>query len=664
MTKKWVEWMLGLRMTAVSGVFLLWSAYYHWQGVHPTWDPGVVTLLISGLPIVIGAWHSWWYERKIIAWLLISIAMFACLFLGEVFAAAEIAWIIAIGDLLEARTADRARRGLGALLERAPQQGRLIRADGSETWIRAEEITVGDYLRVLPGENIPVDGIVVAGTSAVDESMLTGESMPVDKVENMPVYGGTTNGFGVLDIQATKVGADTSLQRLVRLVQDAEAHQAPVQRTVDRWVAYIVPMSLTLAVLTFLGNWWWGNPLPEALYRGVTILVVFCPCALALATPTAVVAAIGQATKFGVIIKSGAALEAMGSADYIAFDKTGTITAGKPAVTNIHVQGERSAAELLRLAAAVESLSEHPLGKAVQEAAIKRGWKLPAVSDFTLTGGKGVAGLVEGQQVAVGSEAYLKEMGVWIPSRVSQQIAEWRSEGKIAITVAENGKCIGSIALADTLREQIPDVVAAIKAEGIQTKMLTGDNLATANYVASLVGVDEVHAGLLPEDKVQHIQRIQQRGERVIMVGDGVNDAAALRLAEVGIAMGDTAGDMAMEAADIVMPGEDVSRLTYMIRLSRATLRTIRYNIVLAMGFNTLFALLSMIGWLTPVMGAIVHNISSVLIALNAAALYERKISTKNTADIILPRCGRVPCGKCGYSRCAYFRRLRQRMTI
>ncbi len=664
MTKKWVELMLGSRMTAVSGVFLLWSAYYHLQDVHPAWDPGWITLLISGLPILVGAIQALWQERKVIAWLLISIAMFACLFLGEVFAAAEIAWIIAIGDLLEERTADRARRGLGALLERAPQRGRIIRADGTEEWISAEEIAVGDHLRVLPGENIPVDGIVIAGTSAVDESMLTGESLPVDKVEEMPVYGGTTNGFGALDIEATKVGADTSLQKLVRLVQDAEAHQAPVQRTVDRWVAYIVPMSLSLAALTFLGNWMWGNPLHEALYRAVTILVVFCPCALALATPTAVVAAIGQATKFGVIIKSGAALEAMGRADYIAFDKTGTITTGKSAVTDIEVSGTRSATELLRLAAAVESLSEHPLGKAVQEAALKQVGQLPAVTDFTVTGGRGVAGVVEGQRLAIGSEAYLKEIGISVPGVLSQQIAEWRSEGKIAITVAENGKCIGAIALADTLREQIPSVVAAIKSEGIQTKMLTGDNLATANYVAGLVGVDEVHAGLLPEDKVQQVKRMQQRGERVIMVGDGVNDAAALRLAEVGIAMGDTAGDMAMEAADIVMPGEDVSRLTYMVRLSRATLKTIRYNIILAMGFNTLFALLSMVGWLTPVMGAIVHNISSVLIALNAAALYERKISTEHTEEVILPRCGKVPCGKCGYARCSYFRRLRQRMTI
>lgn len=664
MIQKWVDFWLGLPMTVVSGFCLLASAYFHWQGEHPLWDPGWLTLLISGTPILFGALHALWQERKVIAWLLISIAMGACLWLGEIFAAAEIAWIIAIGDLLEERTAARAKRGLGELLNKTPQQGRRVLPDGTTEWVPAEAIAVGDVLRVLPGEAIPVDGVVLIGTSTVDESMLTGESLPVDKSIDASVYGGTTNGFGALDVRASKVGADTSLQRLVRLVEDAEAHQAPIQRTVDRWVQYIVPMSVSMALLTVLGNWWLGTSMADAIYRGVTILVVFCPCALALATPTAVVAAIGQATKFGVIIKSGAALEALGRADWLVLDKTGTITTGKPSVTNIVALGDGSEQSVLALAAAVEARSEHPLGQAIVRKAAQRQQPILDVTDFLVTGGRGVCGRVAGKSVAVGSESYLQELQILIPQAVHDTLAAWRNEGKIAVIVAVDGKCSGMIAMADTLRNRIADVVASVRDVGMHTRMLTGDNEATGRYVARLVGIERVDAGLLPEDKVREIQKIRNAGEQMVMIGDGVNDAAALRLADVGIAMGDTAGDMAMEAADIIMPGEDVTKLAYMVRLSHETIRTIRWNIALAMGFNTLFAVLSMVGWLTPVMGAIVHNVSSVLIVLNAAALYERKIPSGMPEQSIVPLCGNTRCGECGYARCGYFRRLRRHMPI
>ncbi len=364
MWERWMEKALGVRMTIVSGLFVAVSAYYHIIGEHPVWDPGWITLLISGVPIVYGALYWLFKEKTITSWLLITVAMVACVSLDEVFAAAEVAWIIAIGEILEAKTVSRARRGLTELLSQAPTQGRRVNADGKvEEVVAAEEIAVGDILRILPGETIPVDGIVVSGTTAVNEAMLTGESLPADKQVGAEVYSGTTNGFGSIDIRATKVGEDSSMQRLVRLVKEASEQQAPVQRIVDRWVVYLIPAAIAFAILTFAINLWWGTSQTDALYRAVTVLVVFCPCALALATPTSVVAAIGQATKSGVIVKSGAALEEMGRIDTIAFDKTGTITSGKLAVVEAKsLLPDLSVEDMLRVAAAVEARSEHPLG--------------------------------------------------------------------------------------------------------------------------------------------------------------------------------------------------------------------------------------------------------------------------------------------------------------
>ena len=372
MWDRWWEWALRPRMMVLMTVLLLVSAHGHLTNntFLQMYDPGWGVLLLAGIPLLFGGIENLVKEKELTSWLLVGIALVACVALGEVFAATEVAWIMAFGEWLEGRTVQRARRGLEQILAQTPVQGRRINDAGETEMVAAEEIRVGDRLSVHPGETIPADGVVLTGATAVDEAMLTGESLPVDKRDGSEVFGGTVNGFGAIEMRATKVGADASMQRLVRLVREAENEQAPVQRTVDRWVRYLVPTAIALSLIVFALNFWWGTPLTATIYRTVTVLIVFCPCALALSTPTAIVAAIGQATKAGVIIKSGAALEVMGRIDTLALDKTGTITTGALAVTDVlPLRDDVSEQELLALAAAAEEQSEHPLGKAILQKA-------------------------------------------------------------------------------------------------------------------------------------------------------------------------------------------------------------------------------------------------------------------------------------------------------
>ena len=632
MWDRWWEWALRPRMMVLMTVLLLVSAHGHLTNntFLQMYDPGWGVLLLAGIPLLFGGIENLVKEKELTSWLLVGIALVACVALGEVFAATDVAWIMAFGEWLEGRTVQRARRGLEQILAQTPVQGRRINDAGETEMVAAEEIRVGDRLSVHPGETIPADGVVLTGATAVDEAMLTGESLPVDKRDGSEVFGGTVNGFGAIEMRATKVGADASMQRLVRLVREAENEQAPVQRTVDRWVRYLVPTAIALSLIVFALNFWWGTPLTATIYRTVTVLIVFCPCALALSTPTAIVAAIGQATKAGVIIKSGAALEVMGRIDTLALDKTGTITTGALAVTDVlPLRDDVSTEEVLALAAAAEEQSEHPLGKAILQKAREVGVTLPAHTDFVMTGGRGVSvRLTDGSVLYAGSERYLAQEGIDIAPTVEAVLNELRSNGKIAVLVAQADQLIGVVAFADTVRAQMPAVTAALQRARLTPVMLTGDNAQTAKFVGATVGIDEVHARLLPEDKVTYIAAQQKAGRRVAMVGDGVNDAAALKRADVGIAIGGTAGDMAIEAADIILPGSDMTRLPYLARLSQKTLRTIHINLAIALSLNILGVILSLFGWLTPVTGAIVHNAGSIIVSLHAIWLYETKILT------------------------------------
>lgn len=607
----------------VGGIFLLGSLIPHIMGIeipvylNPAWIPAVV----SGFPVIYYAVYMLITGKgisRITSALLISIAMIASIIIGDIFAAGEIAFIMAIGEILEEKTTARARKGLKKLIGLAPQQGRRIK-NGAEEMISAEEIMKGDILRVLPGETIPVDGEIISGQTSVDQSVMTGESLPVDKEVGDNVYCGTINRFGSVDIKATSVGEDSSLQKLIRMVKDAEENQAPMQRTADKWASWLVPLAMVIALIAGIAK--------QDVIVAVTVLVVFCPCALVLATPTAIMAAIGQATKHGVIIKSGEALEKMNSVDVVAFDKTGTLTHGRLEVSDVlSVDSAFTADELLALTASAEALSEHPLGKAITVYARKNNVTLSEAIDFRMEAGKGISAQVGGKLLTCGSEKYLCEKGIELTGEASARLEAFRSEGKASVITAVDGKVAGVIALSDVLRENAAEMTSELASAGVDTVLLTGDNRRTAAYFAEQAGISQVRAELLPEEKVSSIVEIQSKGRNVCMIGDGVNDAPALKTACVGVAMGGMGSDIAVEAADIALMSDDISCIPYLKRLSKATVNTIRFSISLSLLINFAAIILSVLELLNPTTGALVHNVGSVFVVLIAALLYDRKL--------------------------------------
>ncbi|NLC63304.1 MAG: cation-translocating P-type ATPase [Thermoanaerobacterales bacterium] len=610
----------GVPMTIVGGVFLIASLILILMKIEVPVDPAWASVIISGIPLLyLAIWRIINNKgmSKISSALLISIAMIAAVAIGDVFAAGEVAFIMAIGAILEEKTAERSKRGLKELISLAPQQGRQI-DNGKEEMINAKEIKVGFILRVLPGEIIPVDGKIISGNTSVDQSIMTGESLPVGKEVGDSVFCGTINRFGAIDMEATHIGEDSSLQKLIRMVQDAENRQAPIQRIADKWATWLVPVALLIAVVTYF--------VTQDIVRGVTVLVVFCPCALVLATPTAIMAAIGQATKHGIVIKSGEALENMGKVDTIAFDKTGTLTFGKLEVSDtISSKPDMEENTLLTLVASAEARSEHPLGKAIVAHAKDKGITLIDAEGFRMEAGKGIYANVSGRNLFCGSEKYLIENGIDIPKKLSDTLDTLRNQGKASILVAADGLCVGVIGLSDVLRSTAKEMVAELNEMDTQIVLLTGDNRRTADYFAKQVGITSVRAELLPEEKVQNIVQLQQQGKSVCMIGDGVNDAPALKTASVGVAMGAMGSDIAVDAADIALMSDDISKIPYLKRLSNGTVRTIKFSISLSLFINFVAILMSFMGWLTPITGALVHNAGSIFVVLIAALLYDRK---------------------------------------
>lgn len=620
MLKKINDFLAGVPATLVGGVFLVLSFVLPRIGVNLPVDPAWITVIISGIPLLyLAIWRIIYNPgiSKISSALLISIAMFAAIAIGDLFAAGEVAFIMAIGAILEDMTTERAKKGLKKLISLAPTQGRKI-VDGKEVMISAEEIRKEDVLRILPGETIPVDGIILSGETSVDQSIMTGESIPVDKGVGEEVYCGTINRFGAIDIRATKVGEDSSLQKLIRMVQEAENNKAPMQRITDKCASWLVPVALMIAIIAWV--------VTKDIVRAVTVLVVFCPCALVLATPTAIMAAIGQATKHGVIIKSGEALEKMGKVDTIAFDKTGTLTFGKLEVSDIiSFEDNLSENALLSFTASAESKSEHPLGKAIVACAKEKEVSIPESDSFKMESGKGICAEVLGKQLYCGNEKFFAENSIEINADIKTRLEQLRMQGKASILVADGEKCVGIIALSDVLRPEAEKMVHKLHEMKTEVVLLTGDNKKTANYFAKQVGIHNVHAELLPEQKVENINNLQKNGKAVCMIGDGVNDAPALKCASVGVAMGSMGSDIAVEAADIALMSDDISKIPYLKRLSNATVSTIKFSITLSMCINFLAVTLSVLGVLTPTTGALVHNAGSCFVVLIAALLYDRK---------------------------------------
>ncbi|WP_296853202.1 cation-translocating P-type ATPase [uncultured Methanobrevibacter sp.] len=624
------DFLFGLKMTIISGIFLLIAVIFMIFGIdvpiylNPAWG----TVIIIGIPMLLLAMTRLIREKWISSALLIAIAMVASLLIGEVFAAGEVAWIMALGALLEDWTVERAKKGLRNLINLTPQTGRRI-TDGTEEVIPVDEIRLGDTLRILPGENVPVDGEIIKGTSSLDQSIMTGESLPVDKKVGDEVFCGTMNLYGAIDIKATSLGENSSLQKLIDLVKAADEKQAPTQRIADKWATWLVPVALAIAIAAWLVT---GN-----IERGVTVLVVFCPCALILATPTAIMAAIGQATKYGVLIKSGEALETLGGLNTLVFDKTGTLTYGNLEVSDvISLRDDLPSEELLKIVASCEKLSEHPLAKAIVKNAKEAQIDIEEPQDFKMYPGKGVTCTNSYGKVYAGNSKFLSEYNIDVD--VDCQMDKLKHEGKASIIVALNSKVIGLIGLSDVIREDSKDMIEKLHDLGTETILLTGDNSETANYFAGQVGIGKVFGNLLPEEKLSWIEKLKSEGRKVCMIGDGVNDAPALKTADVSVAMGSVGSDVAIEAADIALLGDDIGKIPYLKKLSNSTLFTIKANIAISMTINAAAIVCSVLGLLNPVTGAIVHNAGSCLVVLNAALLYDRhfddsikKIDTAHT---------------------------------
>jgi heavy metal translocating P-type ATPase len=620
MLKKIFEFCSSLPATIIGGISLAVSLGLWLGDINVLIDPAWIAVALCGFPLLYLAIRRIIFNKgvlKISSALLISIAMIAAIFIGELFAAGQVAFIMAIGGILEDKTIERAKKGIKELISLVPEQGRII-INGAEKMIPIEQVKKDDVLRVMPGEAIPIDGEILSGNTTVDQSIITGESLPIDKAIGDDVYCGTINRFGSIDIRATKIGEDSSLHKLIRLVQEAENNKAPTQLIVDKWAAWLVPLSLLIAITTYLIT---GN-----IITAVTIMIVFCPCALALATPTSIMAAIGQATKHGVIIKSGEALEQMGKVDIIAFDKTGTLTHGNLVVSDVvTLDDNMSDSELLSLTASAESYSEHPLGKAIVAYAREEKVTIQEAANFVMIPGKGISVDIDEKAVLCGNAIYLQENNIDLDKKMDETLEGLRKQGKATILVSYDGKCKGIIALSDTLRDTAKAMVEELKETNTDTVLLTGDNRQTADYFAKQVDIKSIYSELLPADKVEQIQALQMDGRKVCMIGDGVNDAPALKTANVGVAMGSMGSDIAIEAADIALMGDDIAKIPYLKRLSNGTVKLIFFNITISIIFNVVAIVLSILGVLNPITGALAHNIGAVAVVLNAALLYDRK---------------------------------------
>lgn len=627
MINKMKELFSGLHFTIISIAFFVLNVVLNLLKIETVFKPVWISIFISSFPFLVGAVKNL-MKCKIKNSLLISIAVIASVFVGEYFAAAEIAILMAIGELLEDYTVDRAKKGLNDLISSAPKKAKkLIKTNDSYTVeeVPIEEIENGDLIRVMPGEIISVDGIIKEGFSSIDQSILTGESLPVDKTVGDEVFCGSMNCFGSIDIIAKDV-ENSSLQKFIDLVERAEKEQTPMQTVIDRLAVKLVPTALLIAIATFVIMVLSKFDLYTSINRAVTVLVVFCPCALFLSTPTAVMASIGQASKHGVIIKTFNALEKLAKVNKIAFDKTGTLTYGKLNVNDIENFSEFSDEKIMSLISSLESKSEHPIAKSVTEYLDKKNIKKEVVENFKMKIARGVEGEILGNKYFCGNEKYFRENNINIKDNVKEKIEKYSSEAKNIILFGDEKEVLSIVTLSDTLRENAKEMVEKLKSFEIEPLLLTGDNLSTAKYFSEKVGITNVKAELSPEEKFENIKSLKENNV-VCMIGDGINDAPALKLADVSVAMGKTGSDISIESANIVLMGHDISKIVYLKKLANATVKTIKFNIILSLLINFVAVILSVLGVLNPLVGAIVHNLGSILVILNASLLYDRKFN-------------------------------------
>ena len=589
--------------------------------------PALVFLPLYMIAIVFGGWGNFKKAASALPRLnfnmsvLMSVAVLGALAIGQYEEGASVAFLYAISEMLEAWTMERARRSIKQLMDIAPKTARVQRAWG-ELEMPVEEIVIGDIIIVRPGEKISMDGIVIAGESAVNQAAITGESIPSEKTPGDAVYAGTLNSHGSLAVRVTKLVQDTTIAKIIHMVEDAQSKRASSQTFIEKFAAVYTPIVMTLAVVIilipplFLGDEW-----APWIYRGLALLVVACPCALVVSTPVAIVSAISNAAKHGVLIKGGVHLEEMGSLHAIAFDKTGTLTAGEPVVTDIMPIGSIAANQLLAVAANLEARSEHPLAKAIIKTAEEQRIPVSPATDFTAITGKGAQGTVNGELVYIGNPRLFSELGISLAA-VADDVAQLEAQGKTVMIVGTKTGFFGIIAVADQVRETSTHEIAALKQVGIKhTIMLTGDNAATAAAIAARVDVDEYQAGLLPQDKVTAVAQMLDKYGKVAMIGDGINDAPALALSTVGIAMGGAGTDAALETADIALMADDLTKLPFTICLSRKTLAVIRQNITFSLAIKAIAILAVFPGWLTLWLAILADMGATIIVTLNSLRL-------------------------------------------
>ncbi len=593
--------LLAILISAISLIasFILSIDYLSW-----------IAVILCGIPIFRECAEGLITEFDIKADLLVSIAIVASIIIGEVFAAGEIATIMAIGGFLEEYTVSKTQGRIKELVNMTPQVAVRIR-NGKEERILASEVQIGDILKVLPGESIPTDGRIINGETSIDQSTLTGESIPVDKKANDDVYSGTINLYGSFTMETTKISDDSSLQKLIKLVESSSPENANVVRQADKWATFVVVIAFTAAILTYLYTF--------EIARSVTILVVFCPCALVLATPTAIMAAIGNLTKYGILVKDGASIEELARTDELVFDKTGTLTYGTPEIVDIISNNPK---KMMRMLASLESKSEHPIAKAIVKY-YDNADELLDVEDFTMHIGKGVTGIINGSKVIAGNINLMESENI--------DLKDYKSESSdITIFVAENGRLIGNVLLADTLRENSKETIRNLKKLRIKTTLLTGDNEKTARHIAKEVKVRNVKFNCLPEDKTNYIREEQMLGHNIAMIGDGVNDAPSLKKANVGIAMGKIGSDISVEAANITLINDNVGDIPHLIGIARKTVRTINISIAFALTLNVVAMALAILGILNPIEGALIHNIGSVAVITYSSTLIKYRMSKRD----------------------------------
>jgi Cu+-exporting ATPase len=547
-------------------------------------------------------------------------------------ASAVIICLVLVGQVLELKARSRTGSALKGLLELAPRTAHLVAANRADREVNLSEITVGDKLRVRPGEKVPTDGVVVDGASSVDESMVSGEPLPASKSAGSKVIGGTVNGDGSFVMRAEHVGSETLLAQVVKMVGDAQRTRAPIQRVADRVAGWFVPAVLLLAALAFAGWMIWGPEprLSHALLSAVSVLIIACPCALGLATPMAIMVGMGRGAGAGVLFRSAEALETLEKVNTLVIDKTGTLTEGKPSVTEVVANEHVERKELLRIAASLERGSQHPLAGAVTEAAREAGVEPADVREFTSKTGTGLTGLMDGEQVAIGNAALMEELRVET-SALAERAEAWQGEGKTVVWVARSGRLVGALAVSDRVKDNAAKAVQQLQRDGLRVVMMTGDNAATGAHVAQAIGI-EFQAGMLPLDKAEAIKRLQAEGRVVAMAGDGVNDAPALAVAQVGIAMG-TGADVAMEAGGVILVQGDLDGIVRARRLSQLTMSNIRQNLFFAFFYNAIGVpiaagvLYPVFGWLlSPMIAAAAMSLSSVSVIGNALRLRAAKL--------------------------------------